>query len=77
MTFQVLNVSDPIAYSAFFIICALGCVGAVVLRFVATHQSNRTAGAEDWFALVAVLVFLVRVYFELDCRISRLTYPQT
>lgn len=75
MGFQVFRVSDPDAYSALLILGALSCVGAVALRFVATHRSNRTAAAEDWFALAAVLVFLARIGFELDCENFSLTTP--
>lgn len=77
MKLKVFEISSPGAYSFLLIFCAVSCVGAVVLRFVATHRSNRTAAAEDWFALVAVLAFLVRIGSELDCRTFYLITPQT
>ena len=76
MGFQVIRISDQGVQSFLLVFCALSCVGAVVLRFVATHRSNRTAAAEDWFALVAVLVFLIRIGFMLHRRDLYLTHPQ-
>lgn len=73
MEFRVFQIADQGAYFVVLIFCALSSVAALILRFVATHQSNRKPGAEDWFALVAVLLFLVRVGFMLDCKISHLT----
>lgn len=73
MEFRVFQIADQGAYFVVLIFCALSSVAALILRFVATHQSNRKPGAEDWFALVAVLLFLARIGFMLDCKISHLT----
>ncbi|KAL1882932.1 hypothetical protein Daus18300_000570 [Diaporthe australafricana] len=61
MAFQVFQVPDQGAYLIVLIVCAVSCIAAVALRFMATHRVNRKPAAEDWFALVAVLVFLVRI----------------
>lgn len=73
MGFRVFQIADQGAYFVVLIFCALSSVAALILRFVATHRSNRKPGAEDWFALVAVLLFLARIGFMLDCKISHLT----
>lgn len=70
MAFRVFQIADQGAYFVILIFCAFSCVAALTLRFVATHRSNRKPAAEDWFALVAVLLFLARVGFMLDCRRS-------
>ncbi|KAJ0115695.1 hypothetical protein J7T55_010518 [Diaporthe amygdali] len=57
MPFRVFEIADQGACFVISIICALCCVTAIVLRFVATHRSNRKAAVEDWLALAAVLSF--------------------
>lgn len=73
MEFKVFQIADQGAYFVILVFCALSSVAALILRFAATHQSNRKPGAEDWFALVAVLLFLARVGFMLDCKKSHPT----
>lgn len=73
MEFRIFQIADQGAYLVVLVFCALSSVAALILRFVATHRSNRKPGAEDWFALVAVLLFLARVGFMLDCKIAHLT----
>lgn len=73
MAFRVFQIADQGAYFVLLIFCALSSASALVLRFVATHRSNRKPGAEDWFALLAVSLFLARIGFMLDCRTSHLS----
>lgn len=68
MEFRVFHIADQGAFFVVLIFCALSSVAALILRFVAAHRSNRKPGAEDWLALVAVLLTLARVGFMLDCR---------
>lgn len=75
MVFHVFRNSEQGAYFVLLILCTLSCVVALVLRFVATRRSDRRAGAEDWLALVAVLVFLAQIGFALAGKASRLEPP--
>jgi len=72
MGFRVFQVADQGAYFVVLILCALSSIGAIVLRFLATHRSRRKPGAEDWFSLAAVLLFLARIGLMLDCKTSHI-----
>lgn len=70
MAFRVFQVADQGAYFVVLIFCAVSCIVAVALRFLATHQSHRKPGVEDWFSLCAVLLFLARIGLMFDCKAS-------
>lgn len=70
MTFRVFDDSTQGAYFVVLIFSAIATVVAVVLRFVATRLTHRKLALEDWFALAAVLVFLLRVGIVLYCRLT-------
>lgn len=72
MAFRVFQIPDQGAYFVVLIVCALSSVAAVALRFLATHRSQRKAGAEDWLSLAALLLFLARIGVMLDCKDHRI-----
>lgn len=67
MGFRVFQIPDQGVYFIVLIVCAVSCIAAVVLRFMATRRVNRKPAAEDWFALAAVMVFLARIGCMLYC----------
>ena len=65
MAFHVFNNNEEGAAFVVAVIAIPICFFATLLRFVSTVRSARTIGAEDWFALVALLTFLVYTSIDL------------
>ena len=76
---MTLDVWRDSQQSAGFIICVLTlpiCTIATALRFVATAKSKREYGVENWFALIALVFFLVYTSIFLYRKSSRLSAPE-
>lgn len=67
MAFLVFKTPIQGAYLVLLILCGVYSIIAICLRFLATQRSSRRRGAEDYLALVAVLTFLARTGFTLNC----------
>ena len=65
MAFNVFNNNEEGAAFVVSVITIPICFFATLLRFISTAGSGRKIGAEDWFALVALLAFLVYTCIDL------------
>lgn len=58
---MALHIFDSQIQGIFFVIIIIFaplCTLAVVLRFIACRMARRKLGLEDWFALLALIIYL-------------------
>ncbi|KAI1657078.1 hypothetical protein F4813DRAFT_396621 [Daldinia decipiens] len=61
MGFEITKDSHQTAAFIVCLITAPTCIVATALRFIATRRNRRRIGWEDWFALLALIFFLIYV----------------
>ncbi|KAF3067104.1 hypothetical protein GL218_08768 [Daldinia childiae] len=61
MGFEIAKDSHQTAAFIVCLITAPTCIAATTLRFIATRRNRRRIGWEDWFALLALIFYLVYV----------------
>ncbi|KAI0113635.1 hypothetical protein GGR51DRAFT_506106 [Nemania sp. FL0031] len=64
MAFSLVEFTEEQLF-IFSIIVGTACIVATILRFVSTRRAGRKIGLEDWFALGALLSYLIYVVLEL------------
>ena len=65
MTFNVFNNSEEGTGFVVAVVSIPICFFAVFLRFLSTTRAGRKINVEDWFALLALLTFLVYTSIDL------------
>ncbi|KAI1135887.1 hypothetical protein F5Y05DRAFT_415881 [Hypoxylon sp. FL0543] len=69
MAFHAFDNLDQRAAFFIAVITAPICILLVVLRFVLAKRSSRNIGLEDWFALLALIFYLIWAIFAIWCAV--------